>query len=521
MSERTLEYMALSELVPDERNPKAHDLEELRLSLGRWGYTMPVMIDERTGKLVAGHGRRELLLADKAAGAEPPDGVRLLEDGSWSVPVIRGWQSSDDLEAWGYIVADNRTPELGGWTLDLLAPGLEALAETPAGLGGIGYASEDLDAMLEQLRGGMEAGSSANGDREEHAGNLAERFLVPPFSVLDARQGYWQERKRAWLSLGIQSEVGRPTNLLKMSDTVLGRRKGAGMPGNAQQSLSQPRSPSGTDPSYFWKKAEAERQAGRELSNAEFEADWYAPDAYVGGTSIFDPVLCEVAYRWWCPAGGRVLDPFAGGSVRGIVAASLELAYEGVDLRPEQCAANEAQLAAIKPAGSARWLCGDALEAMPDGPFDFVFSCPPYFDLEQYSDDPADLSNAPSYEAFLESYGAAIAGAAERLADDRFACFVVGDIRDGDGIYRGFVPDTIRLFGEAGCAFYNDAILVTAVGSLALRAARIFGGARKLAKGHQNVLVFCKGDPKAAAEACAPVEVVDVASLFGEVVEAE
>jgi len=39
--------------------------------------------------------------------------------------------------------------------------------------------------------------------------SLAERFIIPPFSVFDARQGYWQERKEAWLRLGIQSELGR------------------------------------------------------------------------------------------------------------------------------------------------------------------------------------------------------------------------------------------------------------------------------------------------------------------------
>lgn len=37
----------------------------------------------------------------------------------------------------------------------------------------------------------------------------SKRFTWPPFSVLDARQGEWQERKRAWISMGIQSEVGR------------------------------------------------------------------------------------------------------------------------------------------------------------------------------------------------------------------------------------------------------------------------------------------------------------------------
>src|SRR5213079_1074313 len=51
---------------------------------------------------------------------------------------------------------------------------------------------------------------------------LAEKFGVPPFSVLDARQGYWQERKRAWIALGIQSELGRGGNQLDMSATMAG-----------------------------------------------------------------------------------------------------------------------------------------------------------------------------------------------------------------------------------------------------------------------------------------------------------
>ncbi|MGB3312861.1 MAG: DNA methyltransferase, partial [Albidovulum sp.] len=63
------------------------------------------------------------------------------------------------------------------------------------------------------------------------------------------------------------------------------------------------------------------------------------------GTSIFDPVLCEIAYRWFCPQGGTVLDPFAGGSVRGIVASQLGRAYVGIELRAEQVAANQAQAA--------------------------------------------------------------------------------------------------------------------------------------------------------------------------------
>ena len=40
-------------------------------------------------------------------------------------------------------------------------------------------------------------------------GNLADRFGIPPFSVLNAREGWWQDRKAAWIALGIKSELGR------------------------------------------------------------------------------------------------------------------------------------------------------------------------------------------------------------------------------------------------------------------------------------------------------------------------
>jgi len=54
-------------------------------------------------------------------------------------------------------------------------------------------------------------GADLFGDSAEkgHGSTLGEAFLIPPFSVLNAREGWWQERKRAWLALGIQSELGR------------------------------------------------------------------------------------------------------------------------------------------------------------------------------------------------------------------------------------------------------------------------------------------------------------------------
>jgi DNA modification methylase len=291
-------------------------------------------------------------------------------------------------------------------------------------------------------------------------GPVAERFLFAPFSVLDARAGEWQDRKRAWMLMGIEGEIGRECENGTGSHCL-------NNPNNISMSLQS-------------------ETVQRMMSIAQ-------------GASPFDPVLCELAYRWWCPPTGQVVDPFAGGSVRGIVAGALGRPYWGCDLRQEQIDANEKQADEIEPQTRPTWVCGDAIEALATAPpADFVFSCPPYGDLEKYSDDPHDLS-AMDWPTFKAAYGRIIMRCCAKLKKDRFACFVVGDFRDKSGHYRNFVSETIRAFLESGLELYNEAILVTSVGSASMRVTRQFNGGRKLCKTHQNVLVFVKGDWKRAA----------------------
>jgi len=228
------------------------------------------------------------------------------------------------------------------------------------------------------------------------------------------------------------------------------------------------------------------------------------------GISIFDPVLTELAYRWFSPQGGTIIDPFAGGSVRGIVASKLGRQYVGVDLREEQVAANREQAMDICDDPMPVWHCGDSRKigtSCVGVQADFIFSCPPYADLEVYSDDPLDLSTL-SYPEFRAAYFEIIAQSCKLLKPDRFACFVVGEVRDKKtGSYYNFVGDTVEAFKAAGLAYYNEAILLTAIGSLPIRAGRTFSATRKLGKTHQNILVFVKGDARAATLACGEVEV--------------
>lgn len=312
--------------------------------------------------------------------------------------------------------------------------------------------------------------------------SLAERYLSVPFSLLDARTGWWRDRKAAWLATGIQSELGRSDQLLFATS-------------------AQP-------PATYAAKNAFEATLGRKATWAEF-AQAHPSKIKQQGTSVFDPVLCELVYRWFSAPGHLVLDPFAGGSVRGIVAAATGRAYAGVDLRAEQIDANNAQWAQLGQPGmpAPRWVQGDALavrQALPGVQSDLLFSCPPYGNLERYSDDKADLSTM-RYPRFLRTYRQIIKEAVALLRQDRFACFVVGDIRDTQGLYRGFVSDTIAAFRDAGARLYNEAILVTQAGSLPIRVGKGFEISRKLGKTHQHVLVFVKGDPQRATKACGAV----------------
>ena len=687
---------SVESLLPYANNARTHSasqVAEIAASIREFGFNNPVLIDDDS-EIIAGHGR---VLAAKHLGME-------------EVPTITINHLSDAQKR-AFAIADNRIALNAGWDEEMLRIELQALAESEFDVNLLGFTPEEI-AIFTDATGGNDSSKAADAARV----TLAERFLIPPFSVLDSRQGIWQDRKRAWLSLGLDSSAGRGSELLY--------------------------STKGT--------SDIAQRIGK-----------------IGGTSVFDPVLCEIAYRWFAPKGGKVLDPFAGGSVRGVVAAKLGLNYTGVDLRPEQVEANRANwnsidqgsisqeqapdympdltpierrgeywikrddlftvagvaggkarscwhlaqraaglvtagsraspqanivahiadrlgipcrvhtpggelspelveaqaagatvvqhkagynnviiararddakvsgyanipfgmecLEAVKqtaaqvrdippevtrivmPVGSGmslagvltglkaigwpgqvvgvvvgadpekrlskfapkewrdmvtlipsgsdyhaaapitelegialdphyeakclpflkpgdmlwivgirqtarrgdatsnvaiatpnvapRWITGDSkgIDKLAPGEYDLVFTCPPYADLEVYSDDPRDISNM-DYPGFVQAYKEIIKKSVELLKPNRFAVFVVGEVRGKSGAYLGFVTDTILAFEDAGCQLYNEAVLITMVGSLPLRAANGFVASRKLGKTHQNVLVFQKGE---------------------------
>ena len=267
---------------------------------------------------------------------------------------------------------------------------------------------------------------------------LRDKFIEPPFSVLDTKSGNWQRRKKQWSKIGIKSEVGRDSVVINMDTT------------------------------------------SKKNNTASY-------------VSIFDPALCEVLYNWFCVDGKQILDPFAGGSVRGIVANYLGYKYTGIDIRQEQVDSNREQgLEILEVNNQPQWYVGDSNDVLNgmSKEFDFVFSCPPYADLEVYSDLKGDISNMP-YIEFMKAYEEIIAKSCSLLKSGGYACFVVGEVRDKKGNYIGFVPDTIKAFRKCGMNFYNEAILLNSIASASMRANGNMKS-QKLVKIHQNVLIFKK-----------------------------
>ena len=162
--------------------------------------------------------------------------------------------------------------------------------------------------------------------------------------------------------------------------------------------------------------------------------------------SIFDPVLAEIMYKWFCPLGGRIFDPFSGGSTRGLVAGSLGYEYTGIDLSSKQVEANLSQLPYFpeRIAQKISWNIGnstdlDKILGHQKKTYDFVFTCPPYYDMEMYSKDPNDLSNLPTYPEFLSKLEVILEKSVKLLKNNRFFAIVLQE--DFSTKYSKYCPE--------------------------------------------------------------------------------
>lgn len=435
-------YRKLSEMKKLDGNPRKitqEQLDTLKQSIEKnkdYFEARPLILSNRTGELViiAGNQRYE---ACKQLGIEECPTV-----------LLEGLTEEREKEI---IIRDNVSN--GEWDEELLQDwDVDDLADW-----GVDVSAFDF----------MKDNSTDEGGTR---GTLNERFGIIPFSVLDTRKGDWQKRKKAWIEQGLKSEIGRNENITFATSS---------QPPVVYEAKNKLREIIGREPSWNEVKEYCEKEGVKMQTS----------------TSIFDPVLCEMMYRWFNVPNGVVIDPFAGGSVRGIVASKLGMQYNGCDLRQEQIDANiENAKEMLTDEPFPNWICGDSTfidEHLKGVQADMIMTCPPYADLEVYSDDPRDLSTM-EYKDFLNAYKAIIKKCADMLKENRFAVFVVGEVRDKNGFYYNFVGDTIQAGLEAGLKYYNEVVLVNPISSLAIRISNQINNSRKVGKHHQNVIVFYK-----------------------------
>lgn len=355
----------------------------------------------------------------------------------------------------------------------------------------VGYGEWDMDALAnewdteELVDWGLDLwedkseGESGNGSsslpNSAPESSLFDRFVVPPFSILDTRKGYWQDRKKKWYD--IIGDMGESRNDTLVTSLEIKYK-------DLYQRTREHRKELGISFKEYIEKYVPKEELEREQSKIVAQ-----------GVSILDPVMAEIVCRWFGFKNCQTFDCFAGDSVFGFVSAYLGNSFTGIELREQQASLNNERVADM----TARYICDDgqnvAKHITPESQ-DLLFSCPPYFDLEKYSDLPNDASNQDSYEDFIQILKNAFTAAVGCLRNNRFAVICVGDVRDRKtGFYYDFCGDIKRIFKEAGVLLYNEIILVEQTASTALRAAR-YMETRKVAKTLQHILVFFKGNPK-------------------------
>ena len=381
-----------------------------------------------------------------------------------TAPVIKASELTD-AEQREFIIKDN--VGFGEWDMDALANEWDSDDLVDWGVD-----------VWQTSTPGEESGDGGSGGGSENKSTLNDRFVMPPCEVLGTRKGDRQKRKKMWRDLiGDMGETRKDT--LIQSPEVKYK--------DLYQKTRQHREELGLSFREYLEKyvpdEVKEREAKKVLSQ---------------GVSLFDPVLSEICCRWFTPCdGSAIFDCFAGDTQKGLVFGMCGHSFTGIELRQEQVDINNSVITGRNL--PIRYICDDgqnvAKHFEPESQ-DMLFSCPPYYDLEIYSSAPNDASNQGSYEGFIAILRNAFSKAVICLKENRFAVIVVGDVRNKKtGGYYNFVDDVKRIFCDNGLLLYNELILVETGASTALRASR-YMDSRKVAKMHQNILVFYKGKAK-------------------------
>lgn len=438
----------IAELIPDPENARAHDeksVQAIAASLAKFGQRKPIVV--RNNVVIAGNGT---LAAATYLG--------------WDEIETVSADDLDDTDATAFAIADNRTSELSTWDSDALSDMMSKIASAPElKLEVTGFASEE------------EAHKISGRKKTKARPTLADQFIAPPLSVLDGRRGYWQDRRKAWRAAGIIDQEAAPQVTPHMYI-----------------------------PDYY-EKLEGGMTA--EEIEAEFASSGGRPPEEASRKNLSDPVLVELMVRWFSAPGDKVLDCCVGDGIRAAVSGVLGRQYVGIAEEHDDCdyaldmyERTKRSISDMSPELSQKF--GQAVEPkfstdmIPDGPYQLGLICPPMPNMRRRKD-PSRFSEM-SYHDWYARLVKVSQAIYERLADHSLCACIITEPRFRDGVQPGALSQYGVDMAAIGFTPINECVVLSPVGSAAIRAKKDFLAGRKLTRTHSHLLVYCKGDWRTA-----------------------
>lgn len=206
--------------------------------------------------------------------------------------------------------------------------------------------------------------------------------------------------------------------------------------------------------------------------------------------SEFNPVLAEHIVRYWSLPGAKVVDPFSGRATRSIVTSKLGREYYGYEISPSTYQRVETRCKSIGVEATHYLSDGTLLAETPDEFADFIYTCPPYFNIEKYESTDGQLSDINEYDQFYEKIKTCAQNCFRVAKPGTFCVWVVGDFRHKTSLID-FHGDTKRAFVEAGYD-YHDIVILENISPFAVWKAYQCACLRYTPKTHEYIMVFRK-----------------------------
>lgn len=217
--------------------------------------------------------------------------------------------------------------------------------------------------------------------------------------------------------------------------------------------------------------------------------------------SKFPKNICENIIKFYTKENDIVLDPCSGHNSRMETTFKLRRNYIGYDVSESYMKENkriakelfgnsEQKLLLEVDNDIILYLQSSEKMNENDNSVDLIFTSPPYWDLEFYGDESAQLGYKKSYDEFLSGIKRILSESFRVLKVDKYCIINVNDFRK-NGIFYDYHNDIIRIAREC-CFKLHDIIIMKYKTAMRSAFAKQIDDSKIMPKIHEYILVFKK-----------------------------